>query len=75
METPAPVRNTASLIKGLGYSTSTVSVLLLAIVSYKAASDNLFLSAALALGVLTSMAGMFLRWRSHRLEQKEDGQA
>ncbi len=67
--------NTASLLKGLGYLTSSVSVVLLATVSLKAASENPWLMACLAVGAAASIAGMFLRWRSHRLEQKEDGQA
>ena len=34
-------------------------------------TESWLLLVALALGVLTSVGGMFLRWRSHRLEQKE----
>jgi len=67
--------NPASLLKGLGYLTSSVSVALLAVVSVKAASESPWLMACLLLGAATAVAGMVLRWRSHRLEQKEDGQA
>ena len=67
--------NTASLLKGLGYLTSSLSVILLAAVSIKAASESPWLMACLVLGAAASVVGMYLRWRSHRLEQKEDGQA
>jgi hypothetical protein len=60
-----------SRLKGSGYLVSTVSVLLLAIPGLKAAMEEPILFLCLALGVLTSVGGMFLRWRSHRLEQKE----
>ena len=65
--------NSVSLLKGLGYLTSTVSVILLAIVSLKAALESPLLAVCLAGGVATSIAGMFLRWSSHRLEQREKG--
>ncbi|KRC82323.1 hypothetical protein [Sphingomonas sp. Root241] len=60
-----------SVLKGLGYLTSTLSVLLLGIVSLKAAEESPLLLACLLLGMTTSVAGMCLRWRSHRLEQHE----
>ena len=60
-----------SSIKGAGYLTSTVSVLLLATVSFKSALENPLLLACLILGAATSILGMFLRWRSHRIEQRE----
>ena len=60
-----------SRLKGSGYLVSTVSVLLLAIPGLKAAMEVPIFFLCLALGVLTSVGGMFLRWRSHRLEQKE----
>jgi hypothetical protein len=59
-----------SRLKGKGYLTSTVSVFLLAIPGLKAAIDTPILFVCLAGGVATSVGGMFLRWRSHRLEQK-----
>jgi hypothetical protein len=62
-----------SRLKGGGYLTSTASVLLLAVPGLKAALDEPLMGACLAAGVLTSIGGMFLRWRSHRLEQKEKG--
>jgi hypothetical protein len=60
-----------SKLKGGGYLTSTVSVFLLAIPGLKSAMEKPVLFACLILGMLTSIAGMYLRWRSHRLEQKE----
>jgi hypothetical protein len=65
-----------SILKGLGYLTSALSVILLGIVSLEAAEKNPLLLACLVLGMVSSVAGMYLRWRSHRLEQHEkDAQA
>jgi len=60
-----------SRLKGGGYLSSTASVFLLAVPGLKAAFEQPVLFACLALGVITSIGGMALRWRSHRLEQKE----
>ncbi len=60
-----------SVLKGLGYLTSALSVVLIGVVSLEAAKDNPTLLACLFLGMLSSVAGMLLRWRSHRLEQHE----
>ena len=60
-----------SVVKGLGYLVSTLSVILLGIVSWKSASEEPLLFACLILGMSASIAGMSLRWISHRLEQKE----
>jgi len=62
---------TASVFKGLGYSISTISVLLLGIVAWKSASEKPLLFLCLILGMASSIAGMTLRWISHRIEQKE----
>jgi hypothetical protein len=62
-----------SRLKGGGYLSSTASVFLLAIPGLKAAMETPILFVCLAAGVLTSIGGMALRWRSHRLEQKEKG--
>ena len=62
--------NRASRFKGAGYLTSTVSVILLAIVALKGAKGDAVM-VCLILGALTSIAGMGLRWRSHRIEQHE----
>jgi hypothetical protein len=61
-------------LKGAGYLVSTASVALLGVVSWKSASQDSVLMACLILGVLLSVAGMMLRWRSHRLDQKEKDQ-
>jgi len=63
--------NTASLLKGLGYLVSTLSVALLGIVSWKAASENPLLLACLIAGMASSVFGMCLRFASHRIEQRE----
>ena len=63
--------NRASRFKGAGYLTSTVSVVLLAYVALKGAEGDAVLMACLVLGALTSIAGMAMRWRSHRIEQHE----
>jgi hypothetical protein len=61
----------ASLFKGLGYSVSILSVILLGIVAWKSASEQPLLFACLIAGMAASIAGMGLRWISHRIEQKE----
>jgi hypothetical protein len=58
-------------LKGAGYLTSTLSVILLAAVAWKSAVRDPVLFLCLLLGAATSVAGMFLRWKSHRLEQRE----
>lgn len=63
--------NAVSTLKGLGYLVSTVSVLLLGILSWKSASEHPLLLVCLILGMLASIAGMGLRWMSHRLQQKQ----
>ena len=61
----------ASIFKGLGYLVSTISVVLLGIVAWKSASEQPLLFACLIVGMAASIAGMGLRWISHRIEQKE----
>jgi hypothetical protein len=62
-------------LKGGGYLVSTVSVVLLAVPAFKSAKEEPLMLLALLAGALLSITGMALRWRSHRLEQKEkDGQ-
>jgi drug/metabolite transporter (DMT)-like permease len=60
-----------SRIKGAGYLVSSVSVILLAIPGLTAAMENPWFGVCLAIGVAASIGGMLLRWRSHRLEQRE----
>ena len=61
----------ASRLKGGGYLTSTMSVVLLAIPALKSALENPAMLLCLLGGALLSIAGMSLRWRSHRVEQHE----
>jgi len=61
----------ASMFKGVGYLISTISVVLLGIVGWKSASEQPLLFFCLIGGMLASIAGMALRWISHRIERKE----
>jgi hypothetical protein len=60
-----------SRLKGGGYLVSTLSVFLLAIPGLKAALEQPLFAVCLAAGIVTSIGGMLLRWRSHRLEQMD----
>jgi hypothetical protein len=59
------------MLKTLGYLISTVSVVLLALVSWPKAKDSPLLIACLIGGVLTSMIGMFCRWLSYEIEERQ----
>jgi len=61
----------ASFFKGLGYLVSSISVLLLGLVSWKSASEQPLLFACLIGGMIASVAGMLLRWISHRIGENE----
>lgn len=58
-------------LKGGGYLVSTGSVVLLAIPAMKAAAEDGWMLASLIGGMVLSVSGMMLRWRSHRLDQKQ----
>jgi hypothetical protein len=73
LEGSRPMRPTT--IKTLGYLVSTVSVALLGIVSWKSASEQPLLCAALIGGTATSILGMGLRWLSYRIEKKTEGKS
>ena len=60
-----------SALKGLGYLVSTISVILLGMVAWKGAKEEPLLLACLLAGMAASVAGMGLRWLSHRLSEKE----
>lgn len=60
-----------SQLKAAGYLTSMVSVVLLGAVAWKSASHEPVLFACLIGGMIASLLGMELRWRSHRMEQHE----
>jgi hypothetical protein len=57
--------------KLLGYSISTVSVLFLGIVAWPSADDPQWKAWAVAIGMATSVAGMFCRYLSHVDEQHD----
>lgn len=63
--------NKTSRLKGYGYLTSIVSVLLLGAVAWDSASEKPLLLTLLILGMLTSMGGMALRWRAQIESQRE----
>jgi hypothetical protein len=59
------------MLKTVGYGVSTLSVILLAIPSWKAASEQPVLFGALVAGMAASITGMFLRWLAYRREQAQ----
>ena len=63
------------MLKTFGYITSTLSVILLAIVSWKATESDAALRACLVGGALASILGMFCRWLSYEIEKKHRGPA
>ncbi len=58
-------------LKGLGYSISTVSVFFLGIVAWPAADEPQWKAWAVIVGMLLSVAGMGVRYRSHREDRKD----
>ncbi|RWA66102.1 hypothetical protein EN836_26765 [Mesorhizobium sp. M1C.F.Ca.ET.193.01.1.1] len=65
-------RPSLHLLKGAGYLVSTVSVALLAVVSWSSASQSPVLTACLLGGAATSIVGMFCRWLSYEIEKRRD---
>lgn len=63
--------NRISQWKGWGYLTSIISVVLLAIPGFTSAMRSWPMFMAIVLGCTTSIAGMAMRWHSHRLEMRE----
>ena len=61
----------ASDLKGRGYRVSALSVVLLAVPAFRSAAEEPAMLLCLFAGMLLSVAGMALRWRSHRLDHKE----
>jgi hypothetical protein len=61
------------VLKGVGYVISTISVILLAVVSWKSASQDPMLAACLFGGAATSIAGMCCRWTSYAIEKRQRG--
>ncbi len=60
-------------VKTFGYFISTISVGLLAIVSWSNASKRPILMACLIGGAATSIIGMFCRWLSYEVEERRKG--
>ena len=61
--------NRVSQLESAGYLVSTLSVLLLAIVSWDSVTADPVLLACLIGGVCASIGGMALRWMSHCRER------
>ena len=59
------------LLQGLGYLVSSLSVVALGIVAWRAARDDETLLVLLILGVAASLGGMLLRWMSFLADQRE----
>ncbi|MFN3457972.1 MAG: hypothetical protein ACK4Z8_10405 [Novosphingobium sp.] len=62
----------SSRLKGSGYLVSSVSVALLGVPALKSAKDEPLMLMLLIVGMLLSIIGMALRWRSHRVEATEE---
>ena len=62
----------SNTIKTAGYLVSTASVVLLGVVSWKAASEEPALMACLIGGMLASVSGMLLRWVSYQVQEREE---
>lgn len=58
------------MLKTIGYLISGLSVVLLGVVSGKAASGDPLLFACLVLGMATSVVGMLCRWWTYRRERR-----
>lgn len=63
------------MLKTIGYVISGASVVLLGLVSLKSALAEPALMAALAGGMVASIAGMYLRWLSYREERQSQREA
>ena len=62
----------AAAIKATGYAISTLSVILLGFVSWQSAHSDPVLSLCLVAGIVTSIAGMGLRWLSYRVDETKN---
>lgn len=56
-------------LKAVGYIVSTISVALLGMVAWPNPEEPQWKAVVLALGMLASVAGMGIRWLSHRKEK------
>lgn len=66
-------KNGLHRLKGFGYLTSSVSVFLLAAVSWSSAQKSMLLTALLIAGGTTSIIGMFCRWLTYEIEKRKNG--
>ena len=57
----------SSRLTGSGYLVSSMSVVLLGVPALKSAKDEPLMLAFMLTGMLLSIVGMALRWRSHRV--------
>ena len=62
----------ANLLKTAGYLVSTLSVLLLGGVAWITAEGDDALRLLVILGILSSVAGMFMRWLSYQEDRQTD---
>lgn len=62
----------SSRLKGSGYLISSVSVVLLGVPALKSAKDEPLMLVLLLTGMLLSIVGMALRWRSHCVDATEE---
>ncbi|HVH49482.1 MAG TPA: hypothetical protein VM760_06340 [Sphingomicrobium sp.] len=58
-------------MKGLGYLVSTLSVLLLGLVAWPGPDEPQWKAAVLVAGMAASVIGMFLRFLSHRKQERK----
>ena len=58
-------------LQGLGYLISSISVLFLGIVAWPGPGDPDWQAWAVIIGMLLSVAGMFIRYLSHRKDRKD----
>lgn len=63
--------NSLHKLKGAGYLVSTLSVLLLAVVSWDSAQKSILLRICLISGAATSIIGMFCRWLTYQIEKNQ----
>ena len=61
-----------TVLKGTGYVVSICSVALLGAVAWKSASEDPLMLTLLIAGMLSSVAGMFLRWMSYWERQEKN---
>ncbi len=59
-------------VKVIGYAISTLSVVLLAIVSWRSASQDLVLAVCLLGGAIASIVGMMMRMYSYEVQKEEE---